>query len=100
MKEIAVAFALAMTSCVSDQQVCANFGYTPGTEAFANCMQNRYAQRQQAMQSSAAQQQAQQQSWYHEEMENIRAAQRANAANRPTNTNCYWMGNVMRCSSY
>jgi hypothetical protein len=100
MKWSAFAIALLLAGCASDQQVCSNFGFTPGTDGFANCMQNRYAQRQAAIQSMSAQQQSQQQQWYHEEMQSINNAQRANAARQPQTTNCYTYGNAIHCNSY
>jgi hypothetical protein len=36
----------------ASKQDCINFGYTPDTEAFANCVQNRFAQRDAALTQS------------------------------------------------
>lgn len=100
-----LALTLLLTACVTDQEVCANFGFTPGTDAFANCVQNRYAERRAALQTWAAQQQAQQQSWYHEQMESIRANAPRYQPIQPIqpiqrSTDCYRVGDVVHCSSY
>ncbi|HET6185032.1 MAG TPA: hypothetical protein VFA03_15760 [Acetobacteraceae bacterium] len=56
------AVAFTLNGCVSaedqrlaDQQACMNYGFRPGTDAFANCMMNTAQQR--AAQQAAAQRQ-------------------------------------------
>ncbi len=45
--------ALVLASCGKpDDQVCASYGYVPGTEGFGNCMGQRQQQRMQAAQMS------------------------------------------------
>lgn len=99
-KYIVLGGLIVLAGCASDQQVCAGFGYAPGTNAFADCMQNRYAQRVAAIQAISAQQQANQQQIYHEQMQAIDNAQRANAIQRPSSSNCYFYGNMMHCNNY
>ncbi len=82
-----------------DDQVCASYGYAPGTEGFGSCMMQRQQQRMQAVQMFMGIQQQQQQNQqllYQQQMNAIQ-----NATPRPSNTNttCYPVGNTISCNS-
>jgi len=71
--------ALILSACVNPSErffsSCMNYGFVEGTPEFAQCMQN-------------------------ESMAYGRSMQAIAASNRPTHTNCNYVGDFMNCTSY
>ncbi len=93
---IGAIFALAGCS-KPDDQVCASYGFTPGTDSFGSCMMQRQQMRMQAFQmimQNQQQQQQNQQSLYQQQMQAIQ-----NSKPVTTNTNCNSYGSTTNCAS-
>jgi hypothetical protein len=88
---------LCLGACHPDDEVCANYGFTPGTDGFGNCMLERQQMRMQAYEqmNNSLQQNLQRQ------QEIMQETQRALTARQPAtvNTNCYTYGNATNCQS-
>ncbi len=95
-KIVVLASLLMLSGCnmgQRDANNCQTYGFTPGTDAFAQCMQNAAMQRQAAISQFMAiqqQQAAQQQQNYQQQMQAIQNQQRAN---QPTNCTTSYVGN-------
>jgi hypothetical protein len=85
MRVIAAARAFALAGCASIgeqwQARCASYGFTPGTDAFANCMQHE----------SLA---------YHRAMHQAISDMNRNLQEQNRTTNCSTYGNQTTCRSY
>jgi hypothetical protein len=97
----AMALASVLSGCAKpDDQVCASYGYEPGTPGFGNCMMQREQQRMQAasmfLNVKQQQQQQNQQLLFQQQMNAIQ-----NSTYRPstTNTTCFPIGNTLSCNS-
>lgn len=63
MRWALIALSLTLAACTSSQEVCANYGFKPGTDAFANCLMQRDALAMQAAQDSINSMQATTNAW-------------------------------------
>jgi hypothetical protein len=86
-----VALGLLLAGCVSpekqramDQQTCAGYGFSPGTDSFANCMMTTAQKRQE--QRAADRRQQEMNATIAAQAQRDRDAQAAAAASKPTTT--------------
>src|SRR5690349_8646350 len=103
----AAAAAVVLSGCATceqlmqqDGEACKAYGYTPGTDAYAGCMQTRDVQREQAravaLQNLSNSLQQMNQNLQQQQQQQ----QLINSLNRPVMTHCNTFGSYTNCTTY